>query len=242
MVRPTTIRRVAFLAALLAAAALAAAGCSQRTEPPRKRADQPDAHAGGATAASPAPRGASDGSGALPPGHPPLPQGMRGAEGGALSSASTPSSASAGARWTVPAGWSTQPARTMRVATYSIPAAPGDTEGAECAVFHFGSDQGGQVDDNIARWVGQFESSPALKRSTQDVGGIPVTRVEIVGTYLAPSGPMMQSSGSKPDFRLLGAIVEAPRGLVFFKLVGPAKTVAACEKDFGALVASIVAE
>jgi hypothetical protein len=63
--------------------------------------------------------------------------------------------------------------------------------------------------------------------------------VDIKGTYLNPGGGMMQSQGEKPDYRLLGAIVEAPQGNVFFKLTGPAATVAAAEADFDALLASI---
>ena len=35
----------------------------------------------------------------------------------------------------------------------------------------------------------------------------------------------------KPGFKLLGAIVEAPGGNVFFKLTGPAKTVEAARAD-----------
>jgi hypothetical protein len=50
---------------------------------------------------------------------------------------------------------------------------------------------------------------------------------------------MMQSQGSRPNYRLLGAIVEAPGGLVFFKCTGPAATMSAAEKGFEALIASL---
>ena len=50
---------------------------------------------------------------------------------------------------------------------------------------------------------------------------------------------MMQSQGKKAGWRLLGAIVEAPDGLVFFKCTGPAATMAKSEKDFQALVKSL---
>jgi hypothetical protein len=70
------------------------------------------------------------------------------------------------------------------------------------------------------------------------VNGLKVTRAEVAGTYLAPGGPMMQSTGKRPGYRLLGAIVEAPEGSVFFKLTGEAATVAAAQSDFDALVAS----
>ncbi len=145
----------------------------------------------------------------------------------------------AGIRWTVPSSWSAAPARQMRVTTYTIPAAAGDTEGAECGVFFFGSEQGGSVQMNIDRWVQQFENPKGPEQSTKEVNGLKVVLVKIAGTYLAPGGPMMQATGKHENYRLLGAIVAAPEGSVFFKLTGPAKTVGAAEKDFNALVQSL---
>jgi hypothetical protein len=126
----------------------------------------------------------------------------------------------------------------MRVATYEIPAAKGAAAG-ECAVFFFGPGQGGGIDDNVARWTKQFEGAPKAATRSAPVAGLQVTRAEVAGTYLAPGGPMMQSTGKKTGYRLLGAIVEAPGGNVFFKLTGPAATVASAQADFDALVASI---
>jgi hypothetical protein len=143
-----------------------------------------------------------------------------------------------GIAWKVPARWTAGSGSAMRVATYAVPAAKGADAG-ECAVFFFGPGQGGGVDDNVARWGKQFEGAPAAQRSSQTVAGLNVTRAAVAGTYLAPGGPMMQSTGKKAGYRLLGAIVEAPGGNVFFKLTGPAATVAAAQADFDALVASI---
>ena len=63
--------------------------------------------------------------------------------------------------------------------------------------------------------------------------------VEIEGTYLGSGGPMMHAQVKKAGYKLLGAIVPAPEGSVFFKLTGPAKTVNAARGDFDALIASI---
>ncbi|HCV42151.1 MAG TPA: hypothetical protein DGH68_01610 [Bacteroidetes bacterium] len=144
----------------------------------------------------------------------------------------------AGVHWTRPERWGVQPPRQMRIATYSVPAAEGDGEGGECAVFHFGSGQGGDIVSNIDRWVSQFENGKP-QQTSKEFNGLKVTLVQIAGTYLAPSGPMMQSSGKKENYRLLGAIVGAPEGSVFFKLTGPAKTIAACESDFNRLLGSL---
>jgi hypothetical protein len=138
-----------------------------------------------------------------------------------------------GVEWKVPSKWVAGPPRSMRLATYAI----GD---AECAVFYFGPNQGGAVDANIDRWAGQFEGAPNPKREIRTVHGMTVTRVEIDGAYLSP-GTDMQSQGTKPGWRLLGAIVQAPQGPVFFKLTGPKGTVGGATKDFDALLASLTA-
>jgi hypothetical protein len=155
-----------------------------------------------------------------------------------LPGAPAPAASAGGIAWKVPARWTAGAGSSMRVATYAVPAAQG-AETGECAVFFFGPGQGGGVDDNVARWGKQFEGAPSPQRSTQTVAGLHVTRATVAGTYLAPGGPMMQSTGKKAGYRLLGAIVEAPEGNVFFKLTGPAPTVAAAQADFDALVASI---
>ena len=145
----------------------------------------------------------------------------------------------AGIQWSVPKRWTGQGARQMRAASYTIPAAQGDPEPAECAVFYFGNSQGGSVDANIDRWVGQFEAVAPPARSEREVNGLKVTLVQIAGAYLAPAGPMMESQGKKDNYRLLGAIVEAPQGSVFFKLTGPAKTVGECKGEFDEMVGSL---
>jgi hypothetical protein len=126
----------------------------------------------------------------------------------------------------------------MRAATYTIPPAKGDPEPAECGVFFFGSGQGGSVEDNVARWVGQFEGGPKPTRSKRTVSGLAVTSVDVSGTYLS-GGPMTTVKTRKEGFRLLGAIVEAPEGNVFFKLTGPAATVKAAGPEFEAMIASL---
>jgi hypothetical protein len=146
--------------------------------------------------------------------------------------------AAGGVRWTAPARWTVSAPRPMRAATYTIPPAPGG-EAGECGVFYFGKGKGGSVDENLSRWEQQFESAAKPKRSQRTVHGLKVTVLDLSGTYLAPGGPMMQSQGKKPGWRLLGAIVDAPDGLVFFKCVGPEAAIKAAEKDFDSLIASV---
>lgn len=147
-----------------------------------------------------------------------------------------------GLTWTVPKDWTAGPVSAMRVATYRVPAAPGDKEGGEVAVFYFGQGQGGSVDANVERWFAQMEPEKGAKkpaRSQIRVGAIPVTLCSAEGTY---SGGMVgggASAGTKKGFALTGAIAEGKAGAVFFKLTGPKKTVSAAQKDFDALVKSL---
>ncbi len=149
----------------------------------------------------------------------------------------------AGVQWSVPARWQAQAQRPMRVATYQIPTEAGDPDPAECAVYFFGTGQGGTVEDNLARWAGQFaqpDGRPAeAKPAAREIAGLRVHTIDVTGTYLAAAGPMSTVSQTKPNFAMLGAIVEAPQGLVFFKLTGPAKTVASARNEFSALLESL---
>lgn len=142
-----------------------------------------------------------------------------------------------GIRWDVPGRWTDRGPSSMRLATYEAPPLGGDP--GECAVFYFGPAQGGDVDANIDRWIGQFESHGKISRATKPYGGMEVKLVEVEGTYLAPSGPMMESSGTKPDWMLKGAIVAGPNGNVFFKFTGPKKVLEASAREFDGMLASL---
>jgi hypothetical protein len=134
----------------------------------------------------------------------------------------------------------------MRAATYTIAPAPGDTAGAECVVNFFGAGQGGDVAANVERWRGQVQGpdgKPApAKVDKRTVGGVPITVIDSAGSYTGMGGPMAASSKPVAGYRLLGAIVEGPGGNVFFKLTGPARTIAAQQKHFEQLLLSIQRE
>jgi hypothetical protein len=152
----------------------------------------------------------------------------------------------AGIRWTAPANWKAEAPRPMRAATYTSPLADGDRGVAECVVNYFGPGQGGSVAANIDRWRGQVlgaDGKPAAAKIDKSTGrGIAITKIDSSGTYTGMGGPMAVGSKPVPGYRLLGAIAEGPGGSVFFKLTGPAKTIAAQEKNFEQLLSSIQAE
>lgn len=139
----------------------------------------------------------------------------------------------------LPSGWrAVEPSSSMRVAEYELPGGGGS---ATLAVFHFGPGQGGSVQANIDRWIGQFEqadgsdSRDRAKLWSEQVGGMKASLVDLAGTYAV--GPMAGGSGEPLEsYRILGAIVESPSGAFFFKLTGPEKTVAQWEGSFLAYI------
>ncbi len=160
-----------------------------------------------------------------------------------LCSASLFAESAAGVRWTAPASWKSEGPRPMRAATYTLSPVEGDRGVAECAVNYFGPGQGGTVEANIERWKSQIQGpggQPAsAKVSQRKVVGLTVTVVDSSGAYSGMGGPIAASPSTVPAYRLLGAIVEAPGGAVFFKLTGPAKTIAANLQKFEQLLGSL---
>ncbi len=144
----------------------------------------------------------------------------------------------AGLKYTAPADWiSEKPSSSMRQAQFRLPRAEGDSQDGELVVFFF-QGGGGGVQANIDRWIGQFtkpDGSPAndVAKTTHKVShGIPLTVVDVSGTYMAGSMGMGGESKPKQGFRMLAAVAEAGNGPWFFKLTGPAKTIGKWENSF----------
>ena len=151
----------------------------------------------------------------------------------------------AGIAFTTPDGWKTvKTSSAMRVAQYVVPRAAGDSQDAELVVYYFGG-SGGTVEANIERWVGQMNqpdgrpSAAVLKRQSRSVNGLKVTLVDVPGTYVAEMTPGSPQRHNSPNYHLRAAVIETSNGPYFIKLTGPAKTVAASEKQFDAFLSSV---
>jgi hypothetical protein len=131
-----------------------------------------------------------------------------------------------------PAGWNAeQPSGSMRYAQYKLPRAEGDAADAALVVYYFGQGQGGSVEANLDRWIGQMQqpdgSSSKSKAKTENltVNKMPVTMLDLTGTYTesmmgGASGQQIQGLA-----RMRAAVIETPKGAYYVKLVGPEKTV-----------------
>lgn len=153
--------------------------------------------------------------------------------------------AAGGLRFSAPEGWKAEtPSSPNRQAQYSLARVPGDPEDAEAVVYHF-EGGGGTPQANIERWIGQFrkpDGSPAsdtARIANRTINGIPVTVVDVSGSYTGSMMAMQGAAGPKPGFRMLGAIAETGNGLWFVKLTGPAPTVASWQPGFEAFLDSL---
>jgi hypothetical protein len=133
----------------------------------------------------------------------------------------------------VPDGWkSVTPSSPMRKAQLEIARGP---EKAEVTFFHFGADQGGTAEDNVARWYAQFPGSEK-NRITENVqvGSVKITFAMTEGTFSSgmPGGPTTPMEGAA----LCGAILESATGNVFVKMTGPNAVVKASTEAFKKMV------
>jgi len=131
---------------------------------------------------------------------------------------------------------------SMRVAQWALPHAAGDTQDGELVVYYFGG-QGGSLEANIERWVGQIKQPDGrpstVKRDSRTINGLKVTLVDLSGTYVAEMSPGSGQLHNSPDFRMRAGYIETSNGPYFIKLVGPAKTIAANEKSFETFLTSV---
>lgn len=139
--------------------------------------------------------------------------------------------------FTRPEAWkSIQPTSPMRKAQLQVPGKDGGKP-ADVTFFFFGEGNGGGVEPNVQRWLGQFESKPgASKVEPLEFNGVKVTLVSTEGTMKA--SPMAGIAEAMADAALLGAIIENPNGAVFVKMTGPAALVKENREAFLALAKS----
>jgi len=145
----------------------------------------------------------------------------------------------------VPASeWTDFGAAGMRKASYAFSAIVGETDSATVKVFYFGTGGGGAISDNINRWVGQMEmvegSNPDsfVQQSEISADGMIIHLIKVNGIF--KSGGMMSGpTVKKENYTLVGAVLEAPEGNIFFKLTGPSKTANAMAEAMVAMLEAI---
>lgn len=171
----------------------------------------------------------------LPPNHPPIGNQPDDNQGLGAGHDDHGALAATTITWKVPERWQQMPnTSSMRLATYRVPRAAGDTADADVSVMQ----AGGTVEANADRWVAQFgpDAKSKSKVTKKKIANYDVTIVEAAGTYGGMAG-----AGAKPEENaaLLGAIVSTPDMPHFFKITGPKKTVESARAELDTLLNSI---
>jgi hypothetical protein len=121
------------------------------------------------------------------------------------------------------------------LAEFALPKAAGDADDGRLTV----STAGGTVENNLARWKGQFGGTPESEsQETIEVGGVKITWVDYTGTFADQRG-MAAAAEPKPGYRMLGAIIPLDDRLYFVKGYGPQQTVAAHADQIRSFVQSL---
>lgn len=133
-----------------------------------------------------------------------------------------------GVKFTPATQWTDFGPSGMRIASYAFGPLENETDSATMTVFYFGKGKGGDIQSNLERWIGQMALMDGRDPHTGaiqyklEVDGMTVHMLSIFGIYSASmGGPMSGQSSSKENYRMVGSIVETPKGNVFFKLTGP---------------------
>jgi hypothetical protein len=146
-----------------------------------------------------------------------------------------------GLKSTTPAEWAEEaPTSRMRVKQFRLEPVGDDKDKAEITIFFFGAGQGGSAADNVKRWKGMFRPpdgktiDDVAKKESFKVGSVPVTYLDISGTYLLRTPPFDPNAPITPypNYRMIGVVFESEKGPYFIRLVGPANTVDNYKKGF----------
>jgi hypothetical protein len=132
--------------------------------------------------------------------------------------------------------WTTKtPSSNMRAAELEIKADDADAP-LTVVFYYFGAGQGGSVDANLQRWLGQFEGEPETDTEEIAAGEKKITLLHAKGTYQV--GAMFGPKTPTPDYALLGAVVPGNDANIFVKLTGPKDEVASVKDKLIALIKS----
>lgn len=137
------------------------------------------------------------------------------------------SEASAGLAWSVPAGWSEEPASGMRLASFKAGSAAGQ---AEVSVVSLPGEAGG-VAANVNRWRGQ------LGLAAQDEGALRAAARSLrtsAGEVL-----LFDISQGKGGKRMLAAILSHGGTSFFFKMTGGDAAVGSAKPAFEGFLGSL---
>jgi hypothetical protein len=140
-----------------------------------------------------------------------------------------------GLKSATPASWKKGTPGPLQFAAFTLPKSDGDKDDTQVLIFYTGQGMGDDA-ANIQRYKGMFKAPAGNEAKVEKTkaGNLPVTIVDIHGTYQQRSQPANPASPTveKPDYRMVAVIAEGKQGPFYVRFIGPAKTVEKHKKDF----------
>jgi hypothetical protein len=149
-----------------------------------------------------------------------------------------------GLQFIVPSKWQPQAAdNPARVGQWLVPPLHGEGDPGEVVVFFFGHGLGGSTADNIAGWLGTvFNASghPAAGEvKSHMMGAFKITQVTVFGTYNQIVSLPGIPPRPRPNYGLLGAVIENPQGNLYWRCTGPEPLITASIPLFNKIIDSV---
>lgn len=142
----------------------------------------------------------------------------------------------------VPSKWIAEtPATTARAGEWRI--TPWRGRAGIIVAFYFGPGKGGAAKDNIQDWIGTMfnaEGHPAAAEvKNREKNGAKISQVVVFGTYSEPVPIAGMPPVSRPDYGLVGTVVESSQGNVYWRFTGPEPLITANLALFNRMIDSV---
>jgi hypothetical protein len=141
----------------------------------------------------------------------------------------------------LPEPWEQQEADRPRELRFHRPPIDADRFEAELQIRGTTTSRAGDVEAAIRHWISRMQTAEgddanriAVRSRLSTASGITIHFLEIDGVYLRSMGGGPMTGGrakALPGYRLVGAIVLAPRGTALFEIVGPEATARSMERE-----------
>jgi len=147
-------------------------------------------------------------------------------------------------KFTIPSKWQIEPVESpARGGQWRVPPLHDGGEGGEVVAFYFGPGIGGSAEENIGAWIGTMfnaEGHPAAaERKHHETGGHKISQVVIFGTYNQVVSLPGVPPEHRPNYGLLGAVIENPQGNIYWRFTGPEPLITANLPLFNKVVDSV---
>jgi hypothetical protein len=149
----------------------------------------------------------------------------------AAPAAESPGASAPALEWKVPAGWQAQAVSGLRAASFLAPG-PGGAS-ADVSVVTF-TGAGGDALANINRWRGQLQLAPI----GADALASAVSGLDGPAGHFAVADLSGEAAQGKEPVRILGAWIEQPGRVWFFKMMGPTGAVESQRDAFFSFLSS----